>query len=91
MNKNISPTNLRTASKFPHGSTFHFLDAVYLVYGAEACEEFKGHIQKYGHNGDMDTWQVDMMILECGDGYDGFEFFAAGYFGGTVRELKYAQ
>jgi hypothetical protein len=91
MNQDLDVQKLTTASKFPQGSTQHFLDAVFLVYGREASEEFMEHIEKYGREGTMEQWQVEMMAIEVGEYYGTFEMFIAGYFGGSVRELKYAQ
>ena len=78
-------------SVHPHGSTQHFVDAVYVVYGKEICEDVKYHVEKYGHRGGMEVWQIDLMITELEDDVDayGFGSFVVGYFGGSIRNLEF--
>lgn len=78
-------------SKFPHGSTQHFVDAVYSVFGKEVCEDVKYHVEKYGHRGTLEVWQIELMITELEDEVDayGFGSFIVGYFGGSVRNLEF--
>ena len=78
-------------SVHPHGCTQHFVDAVYVVYGKEICEDVKYHVEKYGHRGTLEVWQIDLMITELEDEEyaPGFGSFIVGYFGGSVRNLEF--
>lgn len=80
-------------SKYPHGSTQHFVDAVFLAFNKDVMEDVKYHVEKYGHRGCLEVWQIDLMIVELEDDYDtrGFGSFVVGYFGGSVQDLKWAE
>lgn len=79
-------------SKFAFGTTQHFVDAVYVTYGVEVSGDVRYHVEKYGHRGGLEVWQIDLMIVELEDEIDapGFGSFVVGYFGGSIQDLKWA-
>lgn len=89
--KNVDTLENIKKSKFPHGSTQHFVDAVFVVFGGDIMEDVKYHVEKYGHRGGLEVWQIDLMITELEDEIDayGFGSFVVGYFGGSVQNLEF--
>ena len=86
---------LLRSSKHPAGSTQHFVDMVYIEYGKVMSEDVKYHVEKYGYQGCLEPWQIELMIDELSDQtFPGetaeFRQFVVGYFGGSISDLKFA-
>ena len=84
------------SSNFPVGSTQHFVDMVYVLFGRGVSDDVKYHVEKYGYEGCLEPWQVDAMVNELDyEYYDGetlgFRQFVMGYFGGSISELRFAE
>ena len=88
---------LLRSSKHPAGSTQHFVDMVYIEYGKVMSEDVKYHVEKYGYQGSLEPWQIELMIDELDDdaeyrgGTAPFRQFVIGYFGGSISDLKFAE
>lgn len=86
--------SVKAKSKFPVGTTQHFVDMVYLEYGKEISEDVQYHVEKYGYQGGLEIWQIDLMIDELEEsalmdsGYP-FRPFVMGYFGGSIQSLEF--